>query len=328
MSKSAQSRALPLTITLGSLLLLFCLALTTLWNIVLIYNTLQLRQTVGREVWGQWVILGIGSFFFVVIIVGITLFMVFMSRQIITNQMQKNFIDSVTHELKTPITSLRLYVETLQRHRLAPEKQAEFLGTMLQDLEYLDTLVSHMLEGARAEYHKTLERETLALDRVIESSIQLILRRYQLNAGVIHFEPSGLSLETDPHSLQLILVNLLDNAVKYSPQPPDISIRISTLASRSGTAPERLRLQIHDQGSGIPAAEQRRIFNRFYRGIWAGQIQGSGLGLFIVRETVRSLGGSIAVESPGKDQGSTFSVELPLYTGQNSEAERAEHTRP
>src|SRR5690606_34403370 len=117
--------------------------------------------------------------------------------------------------------------------------------------------------GARAEYHKTLERETLALDRVIESSIQLILRRYQLDAGVIRFEPSGLSLETDPHSLQLILVNLLDNAVKYSPQPPDISIRISTLASRSGTAPERLRLQIHDQGSGIPAAEQRRIFNRF-----------------------------------------------------------------
>lgn len=320
MRKSPQSRALPLTITLGSLLLLFCLALTTLWNIVLIYNTLQLRQTIGREVWGQWVILGIGSFFFVVIIVGITLFMVFMSRQIITNQLQKNFIDSVTHELKTPITSLRLYVETLQRHRLAPEKQAEFLGTMLQDLEYLDTLVSHMLEGARAEYQPTRQPETFALDAVIESSIQLILRRYQLAASVIAYTPSGLSLESDPHSLQLVLVNLLDNAVKYSPQPPQIRISVSTLAGRQGQAPERLCLQIQDQGSGIPAAEQRRIFNRFYRGSWAGQIQGSGLGLFIVRETVRSLKGSIAVESPGKDQGSTFSVTLPLISGQGAEA--------
>ncbi|MBF2053715.1 MAG: HAMP domain-containing histidine kinase [Candidatus Sericytochromatia bacterium] len=324
--KSPQSRALPLTITLGSVLLLFCLALTTLWNIVLIYNTLQLRQTIGREVWGQWVILGIGSFFFVVIIVGITLFMVFMSRQIITNQMQKNFIDSVTHELKTPITSLRLYVETLQRHRLPPEKQAEFLGTMLQDLEYLDTLVSHMLEGARAEYHNSIDRKKVALDQVIQSSIQLILRRYQLDTGVIRFEPSGISLETDPHSLQLILVNLLDNAVKYSPQPPEISVSVSTLTGRNGNTAERLRLQINDQGSGIPAADQRRIFNRFYRGSWAGQIQGSGLGLFIVRETVRSLKGSIAVESPGKDLGSTFSVELPLYAGQNSEAEPTERT--
>lgn len=323
MRKSPQSRALPLTITLGSLLLLFCLALTTLWNIVLIYNTLQLRQTIGREVWGQWVILGIGSFFFVVIIVGITLFMVFMSRQIITNQMQKNFIDSVTHELKTPITSLRLYVETLQRHRLAPEKQAEFLGTMLQDLEYLDTLVSHMLEGARAEYQPPRRPEALDLDAVVQSSIQLILRRYQLAAGVIAYTPSGLSLESDPHSLQLVLVNLLDNAVKYSPQPPEISIRVSTLAGRHGQAQAfgRLRLQVQDQGSGIPAAEQRRIFNRFYRGSWAGQIQGSGLGLFIVRETVKSLKGTIAVESPGKDQGSTFSVELPLGPGQGTETE-------
>jgi len=305
-----KSRALPLTITLGSLLLLFCLALTTLWNIVMIYNTLQLRQAIGREIWSQWVILGIGSFFFVVILVGITLFMIFMSRQIITNQLQKNFIDSVTHELKTPITSLRLYVETLQRHDLQGQKREQFLKTMLLDVEYLDSLVSHVLEAARSEYLSDPKAalDTVALDPLIQTSIELIQRRYQLEPGCLNFEPSGLYLLTDPNGLQRVLVNLLDNAVKYSLPPPQVEIQVQTQN-------DRIALSIRDQGFGIPTAEQRRIFRRFYRGIWTEQVQGSGLGLFIVRETLKRLKGQIQVQSPGKDQGSTFTLSLPLAVG-------------
>lgn len=299
-----RNRALPLTITLGSILVVFALVLTTLWNIVLIYNTLQLRPVIGPNIWQQWLILGIGSFLFVVIIVGITLFIIFMSRQIILNQTQKNFIDSVTHELRTPITSLKLYVETLQRHQLEGERRDTFLRTMLQDVDYLDQLVSHLLEAAKVEYHPSKEPQEVALDPLIQEAIELIQRRYQLDPGCFNYAPSAISLQSDPDALRLILINLLDNAVKYSPPPPQISIQ----ASRHE---EDWQIQIQDQGIGIPANEQKRIFSRFYRGSELGQAKGSGLGLFIVRETVRQLRGQIEVSSPGRGQGSSFRIILP-----------------
>lgn len=303
-----KSRALPLTITLGSLLLVFTLALTTLWNIVLVYNSVQLKQYAGvTGIWKQWVILGIGSFFFVVIIVGIILFVVFMSRQIILNQTQKNFIDAVTHELKTPITSLRLYVETMQRHKLEGAKRDEFLNTMLLDLEYLDSLVSHVLEAARIEFRHSNEKlENLSFMALLQESLLLIQRRYMLTAE--HFSSEGcehVTLHTDPHALRLVLINLLDNAVKYSQEPVSISIRCTQ-------SDDAIEIAIQDQGIGIPHNEQRRIFSRFYRGLWAEQAKGSGLGLFIVREAVKQMRGKITVHSEGRDKGTTFVLKLPL----------------
>lgn len=299
-----RNRALPLTITLGSILVVFTLVLTTLWNIVLVYNTLRLKPVIGPAIWQQWVILGVGSFLFVVIITGITLFIIFMSRQIIVNQMQKNFIDSVTHELKTPMTSLRLYVETLQRHELSGEKKEKFLQHMLQDLEYLDTLVSHVLEAARSEVRQQ-NFELLELDPLIEDCRQLVLRRYQLDESCIQTQTTGLTVESDPHGLRLVLVNLLDNAVKYSPAPPQVRVR-------AGRKEQQLEIEVQDQGYGILPQERKRIFNRFYRGSLQETTKGTGLGLFIVHETVKQLKGQIVVESGGRQQGSTFRVCLPL----------------
>lgn len=301
-----RNRALPLTITLGSLLIVFTLALTTLWNIVLIYNSLKLKELAGTaEVRQQWVILGVGTFLFVVIITGITLFIVFMSRQIIINQMQKNFIDSVTHELKTPLTSLHLYVETLERHQLVHEKGQRFLKNMLQDIEYLDTLVSHVLEAARTDFRpqdKPLHR--VELDTVIAESMDLIQRRYQLEADCIRFQASHLELNTDPYALRLIVVNLLDNAVKYSEGTPSVSIAIKSQA-------ETFEITICDRGLGITPHEQKRIFQRFYRGTPRDTTKGTGLGLFIVKETLKPLKGSIFVNSSGKNQGACFTLVWP-----------------
>lgn len=304
MSDMKRGRALPLTITLGSILVVLALALTTLWNIVLIYNTLQLRQAIGREVWGQWVILGIGSFLFVVIIVGITLFIIFMSRQIILNQTQKNFIDSMTHELRTPITSLKLYVETLQRHELTGDKREQFLEHMLQDVEYLDHLVGHVLEAAKVEYRKSPERTDIAFDSLASECIETVRRRYRLEADVFSFAPNGLSLRSDPDALRLILINLLDNAVKYSPEPPRIVLR----ATQNG---RETLIEVEDKGLGLSQSELKRIFKRFYRGSGADQAKGSGLGLFIVSETARQLHGRISAESPGPNQGTCFRLSLP-----------------
>lgn len=297
-------RALPLTITLGSVLVVLALVLTTLWNIVMIYNTLQLRPVIGPNIWQQWVILGIGSFLFVVIIVGITLFIIFMSRQIILNQMQKNFIDSMTHELRTPITSLKLYVETLQRHQLEGAKREQFLSTMLQDVDYLDLLVGHVLEAAKAEFRPTREPVEIDLDALAAEAIDLVQRRFQLEPGWIDWQPQGLSLRSDPHSLRLILVNLLDNAVKYSPEGPHVSLRM--FQQEHDTV-----LEVADQGIGLLPAERKRIFRRFYRGSLSDQTKGSGLGLYIVHESVRQLRAEISVESPGRNQGSTFRVVFP-----------------
>ncbi len=296
-----RNRALPLTITLGSVLVVLALGLTTLWNIVMIYNTLQLRPVIGPNIWRQWLILGIGSFLFVVIITGITLFIIFMSRQIMLNQTQKNFIDSMTHELRTPITSLKLYVETLQRHQLEGPKREQFLRIMLQDVEYLDSLVGHVLESAKAEYGQAKPETEVELDEYILDSIALIQRRYQLAEGCLQYQPTGLKLLSDPHALRLILANLIDNAVKYSPSPPVVKIRTYQEA-------DRIKIEVSDQGHGLLPAERRRIFRRFYRGSQAHQAKGSGLGLFIVKESVKALHGTIEVESAGRDQGSIFRI--------------------
>jgi len=311
--KHKKNRALPLTITLGSLLLFFCLALTTLWNIVLVYNYFQLdrlKQYAGPavqiKVWNQWLILGIGSFLFVVIIVGITLFIIFMARQIIVNQLQKNFIDSVTHELKTPLTSLRLYIETLQRHQLPAAKQAEFLETMLKDVAHLDTLLNHVLEAAKAEYGGAQPTLMVTdLDAVVHEAMAVVLRRYQLSSTLIDYRNTELNLLSDPPALKLVLINLLDNAVKYSPDPPQIHVLAEVLPSG------QVQVQVCDQGYGIAPAELKKIFSRFYRGTLTGQQKGSGLGLFIVRETVRRLRGKVSAHSAGKDQGSCFRLILP-----------------
>jgi signal transduction histidine kinase len=311
--KHKKNRALPLTITLGSLLLFFCLALTTLWNIVLVYNYFQLdrlKQYAGPavqvKVWNQWIILGIGSFLFVVIIVGITLFIIFMARQIIVNQLQKNFIDSVTHELKTPLTSLRLYIETLQRHDLPKDKQAQFFDTMLKDVEHLDILLNHVLEAAKAEYSGAQQPLTLTdLDPIVQDAMAVVLRRYQLAPETMVYHPTGLTVLSDPPALKLVLINLLDNAVKYSADPPQITLQAEVLPTGA------LQLQVCDQGYGIAPAELNKIFNRFYRSALTGSQKGNGLGLFIVRETVRRLRGKVSAASAGKDQGSCFSLVLP-----------------
>ncbi|MBT9546153.1 MAG: HAMP domain-containing histidine kinase [Candidatus Sericytochromatia bacterium] len=325
------NKALPLTITLGSILLVFCLALTTLWNIVLIYNTLQLKAYAGphlKSIWSQWVILGVGSLLFVIIITGIILFIVFMSRQIILNQLQKNFIDSVTHELKTPLTSLRLYVETLQRHRVEPEKQTWLLETMLKDIEHLDLLVSHVLEAVRIEYRRDPERlDTVDLNLLLQECKETLTRRYSLPETAIQIAGQAQPLRSDLVGLRLVFMNLLDNAIKYSPEHPLIQIQIGP---ENGTF---LPVSIADQGLGIPETEIKKIFRRFYRVSGHEATKGNGLGLFIVAETLRQLKGKIQVSSscvsshlsgqvnspirhsvnnPVKKQGSTFTVSLPL----------------
>jgi two-component system phosphate regulon sensor histidine kinase PhoR len=308
---SSKSKALPLTITLGSILLFFCLVLTILWNFALIYNLSQLKQYAGpiKEYSGyfQWIILGIGCFFFVVIIVGVILFIVFLAREIMLNQLQKNFIDSVTHELKTPLTSIKLYIETLKKHDLAKEKKDDFLNIMLKDVERLDTLVDHILESAKLEHKRPYHLKEIELEPLLKYCSEIISNRYSLEKENITLKTEKMIIKTDPTALQLVLINLLDNAVKYSDK--NIKIIIEAYTNPSG----KIDINIKDFGEGIPKLEISKIFSRFYRisNEITGNKKGSGLGLFIVKETINNLKGKIEVSSEGKNKGTTFKITLP-----------------
>ena len=307
-----KSKALPLTITLGSLLLFFCLLLTILWNFILIYNYSQIKELSGpiKEYSGyfQWVILGIGSFFFVVVIIGVALFMTFLIKQIMLNQLQTNFIDSVTHELKTPLTSIKLYIETLKKHDLPKDKKDSFLNIMLKDVERLNTLVDHVLEASKLEHlNKNYEYQKIDLAEVIEYCKEIVINRYNLNSENIVFNPSPYFIGSNPTALQLVFVNLLDNAVKYSGENIKVFVTISK------TTKGKVDIIIKDSGIGINKTELKKVFKRFYRikDESTEQMKGSGLGLFIVKEVVSKLNGEIAVQSTGTNQGTEFKITLP-----------------
>jgi two-component system phosphate regulon sensor histidine kinase PhoR len=310
---SNKSKAIPLTITLGSILLFFCLVLTILWNFVLIYNYSQLKQYAGpiREYSGyfQWIMLAIGCFFFVVIIVGVILFIVYLTRQIMLNQLQKNFIDSVTHELKTPLTSIKLYIETLKKHDLSREKKEDFLNIMLKDVERLDTLVDHILESAKLDHlARSYQVKEIKMEPLLNYCSEIITNRYNLEQGDITLKTDdNMVITSDPTALQLVLINLLDNSVKYSND--NIKIIIEAYTNIAG----KVDIVIKDFGEGIPKPEINKIFSRFYRisNEITGNKKGSGLGLFIVKETINNLKGKIEVSSEGKNKGTTFKITLP-----------------
>lgn len=279
---------------------------------MLVYNYSQLRRYAGPIVdntaFFQWIILGVGSFLFVLIIIGIILFIIFMARQIMLNQLQKNFIDSVTHELKTPLTSLQLYIQTLKRHDLPREKKDTFLDIMLEDVERLDTLVNHVLEAAKLEntkrHYQFNEVELLPL---LEKCADIVCRRYNLAAEAISIRIPATRIQSDANALQLVFLNLLDNAVKYSHE--QVHVVVAATIHQTG----RIQVSIQDSGSGIPPSEIKKIFRRFYRSAdeSSKNQKGSGLGLFIVKETLKHLRGSVEVNSDGSRQGACFTVTLP-----------------
>ena len=301
-------RAVPLTITLGSILLFFCLVLTILWNFILIYNYSQLKEFAGpiKEYSGyfQWVILGIGSFFFVVVITGVLLFMIFLARQLMLNQLQTSFIDSVTHELKTPLTSIKLYIETLKKHDLPKDKKDSFLEIMLKDVERLNTLVDHVLEASKLEHlNKSYEYKEIDLESIIKYCTEIITNRYNLKSDEINIKSVPTFIKSDPAALELAFINLIDNAVKYSEDNIQVFIEIVQINSK-------VQVIIKDSGVGISKSETKKIFKRFYRikNESTEREKGSGLGLFIVKQILDRLKAKIEVISEGKNMGTSFII--------------------
>jgi two-component system sensor histidine kinase SenX3 len=257
-------------------------------------------------------LLVLGIVFFALIITGLVLNMIFLVREIRRNEQHDAFLNSVTHELKTPIASIKLYLETLKTRDVVPERREEFYNVMLADTDRLLTTVEQVLTaGSAREKKRQMNVEKLELSTVLADSVEIVRSRYHLNDGVIRItEPaSDLCIMGDEADLRTVFVNLLDNAVKYSRDDRRISVRI-----KKTTLNNRVDVFIRDNGLGIPAAELKRVFKRFYRVVneSAKETKGTGLGLAIVRAIVERHGGRVRADSKGEGRGSTFVVQLPL----------------
>jgi two-component system sensor histidine kinase SenX3 len=254
-----------------------------------------------------------GVILFAALIAGVVLNTVFLIREIRRNERQDSFLNAVTHELKTPIASIRLYLETLQRRATTEEQKQEFYAIMLSDSDRLLATVEQVLKaGQLGQRHRQQNRTLINLESLVADCVAITLKRYDLPAGSIFLEPTpgAVRLHTlgIAEDLRTAVINVLDNAVKYSPD--GVHIRCS-LAITHYT---EVALRVTDTGVGLPANQFKRIFTRFYRvpGRAMAKIKGTGLGLFLVRNIARQHGGDAAATSPGPNLGTTITITLPL----------------
>jgi len=287
---------LRLPVTLSVLLITLNVALMVCWIILFA----QLNAFGG---------LTIGVVAFALILVGLSIYTILTIKEARLRQRQANFVDSVTHELKTPIASLRLYLETLQMRPLTSDQRGRFYKTMSKELVRLDQLIDQLLEVGRLDHiARDTEPEDIALDTLIPRCVEMICNRHQLQAGdVVQFHMQPAVVRARRLVVEMIIMNLVDNAIKYGGQPPSINIQVH--ASRR----DRAIVRIIDNGEGVPAGVSRKMFQMFYRGgsELERRTSGTGVGLHIVRTLVHSLKGKVRVHDRSDGRGSIFEVELP-----------------
>ena len=257
----------------------------------------------------QVALLVFGVIFFVIIITGLILNTIFLLREIRRNEQHDAFLNAVTHELKTPIASIKLYLETLKSRELTPEKRREFYDIMLDDNERLLGTVEQVLQASRArEKQREMNLAEIDLAEVLKETVERVRAQRHLGDSTIRFTvpPTPVKVLGDRGELQTAITNLLDNAIKYSPDEPRISLRLTSNGSYA-------EIYVRDNGIGIDRADLKRIFKRFYRvPNKSVEVKGTGLGLPIVRSIIERHGGRIKAESRGEGKGTTFIIRLPM----------------
>lgn len=292
---SGRKRSIALFIALGAALIFIILLLYIGWVLL---N------------WRTGILLFLGVLLLAVIIAGVVLNTLFLVREIRRNEQHDAFINAVTHELKTPVASIRLFLETLQAHRVDEEKRKEFYRIMLEDSDRLLATIEQVLRTGRVgPSRRKLHREPIDLGTVVEQCLARIRTLHHVPEGAVEYRQGPrVTILGDPSEVESAVSNLIENAVKYSGDNVHISVDLETPGGRY------VSLRVRDQGAGIPRAELKRIFKRFHRvpGPLATRVKGTGLGLFIVRSVAKRHGGRVWAESEGPGRGSTFLLQFPL----------------
>jgi signal transduction histidine kinase len=293
-------------ITLGAITVLLSLALLVGWSFLLGQKIMR-SADIAVDVW----LLVLGALSFVLIITVLVLFVVSLARGIIEVRKQDSFIDSVTHELKSPLASLQLCLETLGREGLEVDAREQLRTMMLEDVDRLRAFIDDVLEANRLSYARAgmLNLSDVSLADLAEDCAEAVRARYKLlpEEITIDIEPE-LVVSTDRAALGLVVKNLIDNAAKYSGRPARVEVR------GRRDAEGRVLIEVSDSGIGIDRKNLKRVFHRFYRveDEEVRQRRGTGLGLFVVWALVKQLGGKVRASSEGRGQGTTMRVELPI----------------
>lgn len=291
-------------VTTGVVLIVVAVALLVSWQFV---GAPESRVTGAGTL--RWFLYFLGTLLFLLLIGGLVLIVILLLREVRLNERQSNFISAVTHELKTPVASLKLYLDTLQLRDVPQGRREEFYRTMRHDLDRLHATINSVLNAAMYTDRPVVDPRPVDLARLARRSIDLTLRRNQLPPETIRYEGvEALEVMGDGAALETAVLNLLDNAVKYSKDKVDVEVTLE----KSGAG--RASLKVRDHGVGISRAHLAFIFNRFYR--IGSEVRrsrpGTGLGLYIVRSVVKGHRGQITADSPGVDRGSTFTITLPV----------------
>ncbi|MFY9794038.1 MAG: HAMP domain-containing sensor histidine kinase [Candidatus Sulfotelmatobacter sp.] len=263
--------------------------------------------------WREGVLLFFGIIFFALIIAGMIVNTTFLLREIRRSEQHDSFINAVTHELKTPVASIRLHLETLQRRELPEAQKQEFYRLMLSDTDRLTETVEQVLRAGRAGDKKAGRKKSpVDFRQVVRECMEAARARHHLPPEVLHYEEAssngaGIRVLGSAEDLHTAVFNVLDNAIKYSGETVEVRVRLDTPDEK------RVVLSVQDQGVGIPPDDLKSIFKRFYRVSHRSlaNVKGTGLGLFIVKAIARKHGGKVFAESGGEGEGTTVTIELP-----------------
>ena len=277
-------------------------ALIVGWVLLTTSNALQSPQSPL-----YWTLLTVGSLLFLLVLVGVVIYLTLSIKAINLNRRQSNFIDSVTHELKSPIASLKLYLQTLSLRKVTEDERSQFHRFMMEDVERLDGLISHLLDAGMIERKPgESQMENIELAELIRNCVATVCARYQVPAETVQMNLSPCQIQAPRVDAIMIFRNLIDNAIKYAGNPPQVNVSLRLEG-------ESVVVEISDNGAGIPKEQHRKVFGRFVR--LGKELQrekpGTGLGLYIVRTLVKQLGGKVRVLDRDKKMGTVFEVRLP-----------------
>ena len=318
-----ERKSLKWPILVATLMIVMLVGLTVGWVLLNVFSALDAEKPSSSTLY--WVLLSVGAIFFAFLLAGVILYLIWIIQNVNLNRRQSNFIDAVTHELKTPIASLKLYLQTLNRRPVEGPQRQQFYATMIQDVERLDRLINQLLDVARIQKNQQdpAPKEWVSLRSVTDDCVERLAKQHSVSPEIFHRDIEDCQVFAHRIDIDVLLGNLVDNAIKYAAEAPDIEIRI-TFQNESAL------IAVSDNGPGIPRHLRRKIFSRFFR--TGDELErrkpGVGLGLFLVRSIVDRLKGSITVSDRIKQPGTTFLVTLPARPIQieNQEQESSAET--